>query len=208
MQKLLVVDDEPGVLYSVKKRFESGCLSVLTAETAAAGLQLVDGERPDAVVLDVRLPDMSGLDAIERIRTVDPLLPVVIITAHASTDIAIEAMKRGAFEYLLKPVDFHQLRTVVTKALQTGQAPHASAVVDATPPPIEGERIVGRSAVMQELYKAIGRVAAQDVTVLLLGESGTGKELVARAIYQHSKRTLRPFLAVNCASLSESLLES
>lgn len=208
MQKLLVVDDEPSVLYSLKKRFESRDVSVLTAETGGAGLELFEEEHPDVVILDVRLPDMSGMTAFDRIRELDPELPVVIITAYASTEIAIEATKRGAFEFLLKPVDFHQLRGVLAKAMESSQARRSTAEFDTSEPISAADRIVGNSPPMQDLYKAIGRIAPQDVTVLLFGESGTGKELVARAIYHHSKRGAGRFLAVNCAALSESLLES
>lgn len=207
MQKLLVVDDEPAVLYSLKKRFESRDVSVLTAETAGAGLELLEEEHPDVVILDVRLPDMSGMAAFDRIREIDPQLPVVIMTAYATTEIAIEATKRGAFEFLLKPVDFHQLRGVLSKAMESSQARRQADTFDDAEPLSAVDRIVGQSPPMQILYKTIGRIAPQDVTVLLLGESGTGKELVARAIYHHSKRADAPFLTVNCAALSESLLE-
>jgi two-component system nitrogen regulation response regulator GlnG len=207
---LLVVDDEPNVLYSLAKSLQSETLEVLTAQTGRQGIELVQGLRPDAVLLDVRLSDMSGLDAFDRIRQLDPRLPVVIMTAFASTETAIEAMKRGAFEYLLKPVDLHQLREVVQRALELSRFRHVPAVFEAEAAEAAEvtDRIVGRSAAMQEVYKAIGRVAPRDVTVLISGESGTGKELVARALYHHSRRADKPFLAINCAAIPEHLLES
>jgi two-component system nitrogen regulation response regulator GlnG len=213
MPRLLVVDDEPNVLYSLEKCLSSNRLEVISAGTAKEGLQLVAARKPDAVILDVRLPDMSGLDAYDRIRQVDPRLPVIVITAFAKTDTAIEAMRRGAFEYLLKPVDFHRLREVVDKALEVSRLGHVPAIFDAEPELTDGgvqpaDRIVGRAASMQEVYKAIGRVAPQEVTVLILGESGTGKELVARSIYHYSRRSEGPFLAINCAAIPEALLES
>ena len=133
-----------------------------------------------------------------------------MITAFATTETAIEAMKRGAFEYLLKPLDLRQLREVLGKALEQSRRTHVPALVDDEEGPADAvaDRIVGRSPAMQEVYKAIGRAAAQDVTVLIRGESGTGKELVARAIYQHGRRADRPFLAINCAAIPEALLES
>ncbi len=209
MAKLLVVDDEPNVLFSMEEGLKSDVLDVITARTAKEGLELVRRERPDAVILDVRLPDMSGLDAFDRLRQVDPRLPVVVITAFAATETAIEAMKRGAFEYLLKPVDLRQLRDVVAKAIEQRRKTHVRALIDDEEGPDDGavDRIVGHSAAMQEVYKAIGRVAGQDVAVLILGESGTGKELVARAIYQHGRRSQGPFLAINCAAIPEALLE-
>ncbi|MBN9121728.1 MAG: sigma-54-dependent Fis family transcriptional regulator [Planctomycetes bacterium] len=211
MPKLLIVDDEPGILYSLRAALETDDTTVVTAQTAALGIAAVARERPDAVILDVRLPDMSGLDAFDRVRELDPRLPVVIVTAHGGTDTAIEAMKRGAFEYLLKPIDLHQLDEVVAKAfeLRRMQATPTAFGDGAAGGTGDGaDQIVGRCAAMQEVYKAIGRIAPQDVTVLLLGESGTGKELVARAVYQHSKRAGGPFLAINCAAIPDALLES
>lgn len=209
MPSLLVVDDDPDVLYSLEKSLRTVNLDVITANTAEDGIKLARSCQPSAVVLDVRLPDMSGLEAFDRLREIDPRLPVVVITAFATTDTAIEAMKRGAFEYLIKPVDLHQLRHVVDDAVELSRLRHVPAVFDGSPQPdTVADRIVGRSPVMQEVYKAIGRVAPLDVNVLILGESGTGKELVARAIYHHSQRRNSPFLAINCAAIPESLLES
>lgn len=209
MSTLLVIDDEPNVLYSLRRSLHSDSLRVVTAETAGQGLERVKLEQPDAVILDVFLPDMSGLDAFEFIRQIDPRLPVIMITAHATTETAIEAMKRGAFEYLVKPIDLHQLRDVVASALHVSRLNHVPALFgqeSAADSP--ADRIVGLSPAMQRVYKDIGRVAPQDVNVLILGESGTGKELVARAIYSHSRRSQRTFVAINCAALPESLLES
>jgi nitrogen regulation protein NR(I) len=210
MPRLLVIDDEPNVLYSLEKSLRSDALDVLTASTGKEGIELTQSQRPDAVLLDVRLADMFGLDVFDRLRQVDPRLPIIVITAYATTETAIEAMKRGAFEYLLKPVDFHRLRDVVNKALELSRLRHVPAVFEEEPTEDDAavDRIVGRSAAMQEVYKAIGRVALLDVTVLIVGESGTGKELVARALYHHSRRSQFPFLTINCAAIPEALLES
>jgi two-component system nitrogen regulation response regulator GlnG len=208
MPRLLVVDDEPNVLYSIEKHLSSDSLEVVVAGTARQGIELAEQLRPDVAILDIRLPDMSGLDAFDRMRQTDPRMPVVLITAYGATDTAIEAMKRGAYEYLLKPVDLHHLREVVRRAIDLSRFRHVPAVFDGQGPAEEGERIVGRSPAMQEVYKAIGRVAPRDVTVLVTGESGTGKELVARALYHHSARAGAPFLALNCAAIPETLLES
>jgi two-component system nitrogen regulation response regulator GlnG len=209
MPSLLVVDDEPNVLYSLEKSLKSDSLEVVTASTGREGIGVVERRAPDAVLLDVRLGDMSGLEAFDAIHRIDPRLPVIFITAFATTEMAIEAMKRGAFEFLLKPVDFHQLREVLGRALEQSRLAHVPAVFEeAEQAIVEMDLIVGRCPAMQEVYKAIGRVAAQDVTVLIQGESGTGKELVARALYQHSRRSQAPFLALNCAAIPETLLES
>ena len=207
MVRLLVVDDEPNVLYSIKKGLQGDSLEVDVAQTGRQALDLIQHSRPDAVILDVRLADMSGLEVFDQIRAFDARLPVIIITAYAATETAIEATKRGAFEYLLKPVDLHQLRDVVHRALELSRFRHVPAVFGEEVAK-DADRIVGRSPAMLEVYRAIGRVAPRDVSVLILGESGTGKELVARAIFHHSARTNAPFLAINCAAIPENLLES
>ncbi len=208
--RLLVVDDEPNLLYSLKKGLESPDVEVLTAQTGCDGIAAVESHRPDAVVLDVRLPDMSGLDAFTEIRAIDSRIPVILVTAYSMTETAIEAMKRGAFDYLLKPVEFDRLQDVVTQALQVGRMSRVPAMFEMEDEGIHTnvDQIIGNSPQMQEVYKAIGRVASQNVNVLILGESGTGKEMVARAIYQHSRRAQEPFLAINCAALPDNLLES
>jgi nitrogen regulation protein NR(I) len=209
VQSLLIIDDAPNICYTLEKVLASSRLKVHSAGAGSDGIELVRRESPDAVILDVRLPDMSGLEAYRRIRQIDARLPVIIITAHGTTETAIEAMKLGAFDYLLKPLDLTQLRDVVARALHLSQISRTPAMYDENAPPeVESDQMVGSSPAMQELYKSIGRIAPQDVTVLILGESGTGKEMVARAIYQHSRRSRSPLLAINCAAIPEPLLES
>jgi two-component system nitrogen regulation response regulator GlnG len=205
MPTLLVIDDEESVRYSFRRVFEGDELRVLTAETAAVGLEQFREQRPDVVVLDIQLPDRSGLDVFREIHSSDPRKPVIFITAHGTTDTAIEAMKSGAFDYLVKPVDLDRLSQVLERAFESARLMSVPAVLPAEE---VGDRIVGRSSVMQEMSKMIGRVAPQDVNVLVVGESGVGKELVARALYHHSRRANRPFLAINCAAIPETLLES
>src|SRR5262245_9014504 len=130
MPKLLVVDDEPNVLYSMEKSLHSDTLEVAVALTGRQGITQVEAMRPDVVVLDVRLSDMPGLEVFDHIRRIDPRLPVIMITAFASAETAIEAMKRGAFEYLLKPVDFHYLREVIDKAVELSHFRHVPALFD------------------------------------------------------------------------------
>jgi two-component system, NtrC family, nitrogen regulation response regulator GlnG len=202
---LLVIDDEESVRYSFQTIFSSGDQRVLTAETGAEGLTLVRREKPDVIVLDWQLPDRTGLDVFRELHKLAPKRPVLFITAHGTTQTAIEAMKEGAFDYLIKPLDLERLTQVIERAFEASRLMMIPAVL-----PLEdrSDQIVGRSAVMQEMCKMIGRLAPQDVNVLLLGESGTGKELVARALYSHSRRAEKPFLAINCASIPETLLES
>jgi two-component system nitrogen regulation response regulator GlnG len=209
MPTLLIIDDEPSILGAFRRAYRDSDIRIETAETAVEGLALARQCAPDAIILDLQLPDMSGLDAMREVRELDPRCPVIFITGKSTTDTAIEATKLGAFEYLLKPLELPRLRQLVAKALEISRLMHVPAVVgEEQPVDDRADIIVGRCPAMQEVYKRIGRVATQDVTVLITGESGTGKELVSRALYQHSKRAAGPFLAINGAAIPEQLLES
>jgi two-component system nitrogen regulation response regulator GlnG len=210
MGRVLLVDDDPVmILDQVTHALGPQGVGIDVAETAEDGIRQVAAAPPDVILLDVNLPDLSGLEAYQRIRRIDARIPVIFITWAATADTAIEAMKEGAYDYLFKPLDLARLRTVVGQALELGRLMRRPAVVAQTPPAEDqGDAIIGRCPAMGEVYKAIGRVAAQNVIVLITGESGTGKELVARALYQHSPRAKAPFLAINCAAIPESLLES
>jgi two-component system nitrogen regulation response regulator GlnG len=209
MPILLVIDDEPSIQHAFRRAFRAPEVNLLTASTAREGLEEVARHRPDVVILDLNLPDLSGLETFRRLHQIDARIPVIFITGHGTTDTAIEAMKLGAFDYLLKPLELAQLRELVGRAFEISRLMRVPAVM-AEEGPVGGSSdvLVGRCPAMQAVYKEIGRVAPQDVTVLILGESGTGKELVARAIYQHSRRADKPFLAINCAAIPETLLES
>ncbi|HEV3146812.1 MAG TPA: sigma-54 dependent transcriptional regulator [Gemmataceae bacterium] len=205
MPVLLVIDDEESVCYSFRRVFASEQVTVITAGTCAEGLALARAQAPTVVVVDLQLPDGSGMDLLPRLRELDAKRPIIIITAHGTTQTAIEAMKSGAFDYLIKPLDLERLSQVVERAFDAARLMNVPATL---PTGISADQIIGRSPVMQEMCKAIGRIAPQDVNVLIRGESGTGKELVARALYHHSKRNDKPFLAINCAAIPEALLES
>jgi DNA-binding NtrC family response regulator len=210
MAHLLLIDDDPAVIQEqVRQTFPAPAHRVEIAGTGAAGLDHVRADVPDVILLDLRLPDQSGLEVYQQIRRIDARIPVIFITMAKGADAAIEAMKHGAYDYLFKPLGLEQLRRVVDEALDVARRMRQPAIVAETPPDpdVEGA-ILGRCPAMCEVYKAIGHVAGQDVTVLITGESGTGKELVARAIYQHSSRAQSPFLALNCAAIPETLLES
>src|SRR5262249_14630335 len=210
MGRLLLVDDDPAmILDQLTHALGPEGMRVDVARTAEEGVRQVAAGPPDVILLDMHLPDLSGLEAYRRVRRIDGRIPVIFITWAATADTAIEAMKEGAHDYLFKPLDLARLRGVVTQALELGRLMREPAVVAQTPPAEdEGDAIIGTCPAMVEVYKAIGRVAAQNVLVLITGESGTGKELVARALYQHSDRSRAPFLAINCAAIPESLLES
>ncbi|MGI6419706.1 MAG: sigma-54-dependent transcriptional regulator [Thermoguttaceae bacterium] len=209
MPKILVIDDEPGIIFSIEHVFEGKGIEVLGAEDGETGLRLAAEESPDVILLDIRLGNRSGLDVFQEIRRLDPKSLVVFITGHGTADTAIEAIKLGAYDYLVKPLDDEQLDQVVSQACAISRMMHVPAIVEeADRPEDRPQRLIGGGAAMQTVFKQIGRVAPQDVNVLILGESGTGKELVARAIYHHSRRNQAPFVAINCAAIPESLLES
>jgi two-component system nitrogen regulation response regulator GlnG len=169
----------------------------------------VRGHRPDAILLDLLLPDGFGLDIHREIRRIDPTIPVIFITVATGADAAIEAMQQGAFDYLFKPLNLDQLGRVIGDALDAAHRRRGPGVINGTPSELDADgAIVGACPAMREVYKAIGRVAGQNVPVLITGETGTGKELVAMAIYHHSARSRAPFLALNCAAIADSLQES
>src|SRR5215813_13041015 len=211
MAHLLLIDDNQALIPGqVRQAFPAPAHRVEVAATGAEGLERRRAGPPDVVLLDLLLPDQSGLDVYQQIRRIDARIPVIFVTMAKTADAAIEAMRQGAYDYLFKPLDPHQLKRVVGEALKVARLMREPAVVVGTPPGDDrpGEAIIGSCPAMQEVYKAIGRVADQAFPVLITGESGTGKELVARAIYQHGPRARAPFLALNCAAIPENLLES
>jgi two-component system nitrogen regulation response regulator GlnG len=209
MASLLVIDDDRTVLLLVKKAFADSDVEIHCAGDAESGMAALREHKPDVLLLDILLPEVSGMELAREIRAIDIRLPVIFITATNDSDTAIEAMKMGAYDYLLKPLDIRQVRTLVERALETRRLMNSPVrLQEAEADSEESDVLVGRSPKMLEVYKQIGRVAAQDVTVLIRGESGSGKELIARALYQHSHRNDQCFMAVNCAALTDTLLES
>ena len=210
MPRILAIDDDRTVLRLIEKAFENSNIELTAVATAEEGLPLlVDGE-VDVCLLDIMLPEMSGLELARKIRSIDARLPVIFITSMDDSDTAIEAMKLGAYEFCTKPLDIAQVQDFVERAFNTRRLMRSPVTFNAKEdlPADNSDQLVGKSPKMVEVYKQIGRVAGQHVPVLIRGESGTGKELIARAIYQHSQRNEECYLAVNCAALSETLLES
>src|SRR5471030_2936749 len=209
MSKLLLIDDEEDVRYSFQRIFDSPEVEFATASSGEEGLKVIPKFKPDLVLMDVRMGGMNGLETLRRIRASNPKQLVILMTAYGTTQTAIEAMKLGAYDYLLKPFDAVKIKELIGNALK---AARDMKQVVSYQPLLQSEDyelgIIGRSATMQQVFKLIGQVAATDATALVTGESGTGKELVARAIYHHSNRSTQPFLAVNCAAIPEQLLES
>jgi two-component system nitrogen regulation response regulator GlnG len=229
MPTLLVVDDEPSILHFFRRAFSAPGVTLLTAGSAAEGVERFAAARPDVAVLDINLPDSTGLELMRKLQQIEPKTPIIFITGHGTAETAIEAMKLGAYEYLLKPLELDHLTELVSRAFEIsrlmrvppvmpraepdpagGGAPAAAGRDDPADAPADGDAdaLIGRSPAMQEVYKAVGRVAPQNVIVLVLGESGTGKEMIARAVYHHSRRAGGRFLAINCAAIPETLLES
>src|SRR4051812_9802505 len=209
MPSLLVIDDDRSVIPLIRSACKHVKIDVVAAESAEEGLKLLKSKQPDVLLLDVMLPGTTGLELFEQVRKIDERVPVIFMTAGSESDTAIEAMKLGALDYLMKPLDVDRIKTLVEQALEIRRLAETPVELpEYNQPPAGDSELIGRSSPMLEVYKAVGRVAPQTVTVLIRGESGTGKELIARAIYQHSTRRGKPFLAVNCAALPETLLES
>ncbi len=205
---ILIVDDDKSIRYSLKRMLEEK-YSILTAQNGNEALDRVKENSPDLIIMDIKMPGRNGIDVLKEIKLIDPKSLVIIMTAYGTTETAIEAMKYGAYDYILKPFSIPRMKGLVEKAL----ALRKLMKEEVTYAPLsasegEEERLVGSSPKMQEIYKMIGQVAPSDVTILLRGESGTGKELIARAIYHHSLRLHQPFLPVNCAAIPDTLLES
>ncbi len=209
MDKILIVDDDSSMRYSLNRMLEGQGFAVSLAKNGSEALEQFAGESPDLVVMDIKMPGQNGLEVLREMKQRDPKALVILMTAFGTTDTAIEAMKFGAFDYILKPFDIPHMRGLVDRALEVSRMMKKMvALPDGGTGEAAEEAIVGSSAAMQRIYKMIGQVAPTEITALLRGESGTGKELVARAIYHHSRRADKTFLPVNCAAIPETLLES
>ena len=204
---VLIVDDEESICWGLQRLLTEEGHEVAVASSAEEGFESAKKRKPDLIVLDVRLPGMDGLTAMQQFAEIAGPVPVVVITAFGNLETAVTALKNGAIDYLTKPFDLERAASVLRRALGNGVA---SAKSQAAPPAEPGPvyEILGNSPAMQRVFKQIAIVAPSDMSVLVTGESGTGKELVSRAIHRHSARADKPFLTVNLASLSPTLIES
>ena len=207
---ILVIDDDAEIRYSLTRVLTSRRYVVTEAASGEQGIALVKkGPAPDLVFLDVRMSGMSGIEALQHIRSANPKQLVILMTAFGTAQTAIEAMKYGAFDYVMKPFDPAKVLGLAETALQAHADLRSVSDYKSTINPDDyREGIVGSSPVMQDVFKVIGQVTASDVTVMITGESGTGKELVARSIWKHSHRAGKSFIAVNCAAIPDNLIES
>jgi DNA-binding NtrC family response regulator len=205
---VLVIDDDPLVGQIVRAALPSAEFSTENAHTAAQAIAMWNHGRPSVVVLDHVLPDSDGLTLLAQFRERDSTLPVIFVTAHGSSQTAIDAMKGGAFDYLLKPLDVAELESRVRLARDARRLMRVPVVISADDADTaDGDLLIGRSPGMAEVFKGIGRAAARDLSVLLIGERGTGKALIARAIYQNSSRSQAPFRVVSCSDFNSQEIE-
>ena len=202
--KVWIVDDDHSVRWVLEKALQQADMETRSFERAEHLLEAIDNDTPDVLITDVRMPGMSGLALLKRLRTTQPDLPIIVITAHTDLENAVSAYKGGAFEYLPKPFDIDEAVDLVHKAARSTDAEQG----DNAEPPAAIASMIGRAPAMQDVYRSIGRLAGSSMTVLITGESGTGKELVARALHDHSPRSRKTFVALNTSAIASELLES
>ena len=200
-----IIDDDRSIRWVLEKAFKHEGMKVQSFESADKALAMLEREEPDVLVTDIRMPGMSGLELLETINRQRPELPVIIMTAHSDLESAVSAYQGGAFEYLPKPFDVDEAVELVNRAV-THRREHGSAQQE--PLKLQSMEIIGEAPSMQEVFRAIGRLAGSNITVLINGESGSGKELVAHALHRHSPRRDKPFIAINTAAIPRDLLES
>ncbi len=207
--KILVIDDDDSGRLALTMLLRSAGYEVTSAATGMSALDLIDREQYQVIVSDLFLPDKSGLDILQNVHKVSPATEVIVVTGHASAQTAVRAMKEGAFDYITKPIDFDELKIVVSKALEKQKLLSENMYLRRQlQGRFEFSNIIGTSPVMNLLFERMNRIVKSDSSVLVSGESGTGKELVARALHYNGPRKDRPFIAVNCSAIPEALLES
>jgi nitrogen regulation protein NR(I) len=204
--KILLIEDDRGITEALQRVLADEGHTVAVEQRGDEGLARAVRETFHLVITDLRLPGLNGLELVRQLHAAQPRLPIILVTAFGTTQTAIEAMKFGAYDYVLKPFDLPAMIELVRKAADSSRL--MSEPVALGEPSAGQDALVGRGAAMQAIYKEIGRVASKPVNVLIRGETGTGKELIARALYQHSDRGQAPFIAINCAAIPETLLES
>jgi two-component system response regulator HydG len=207
--RILVVDDEPSHRKMIEAVLSAEGYEVTQAEDGQAAISAVEDRFHDLIIMDVRMPNVDGVEALQKIKQISPDIPVIIMTAYASVGTAVEALKSGAYDYLTKPLDIEELKILVAKALRFHQLEQENIFLkERLNDRFDFSNIIGRSPAMTKLFETMALVAPSEATVLIVGDSGTGKELIANAVHQNSPRKDRPLIKVNCAALPETLLES
>ena len=204
--KILLIDDDPGIRDTLQRVLVGEGCQVVMESRGDEGLARARKETFNVVITDLKMPGLGGLELVKELHAAQPRLPIILVTAFGTTQTAIEATKLGAYDYLLKPFNIPQLLELIRRAVDSNRLMSEPVVLGEAE--TGRDSIIGKSPVMQEIYKEIGRIASKPVNVLIRGETGTGKELIARAIYQNSNRANAPFIAINCAAIPETLLES
>ena len=209
-ETIWIIDDDRAIRWVLEKTFKEEGFNVVSFEESQSALtRLEGGEQPHVILTDIRMPGMDGLTFLSRVKEAYADLPVIIMTAHSDLESAVSSYQTGAFEYLPKPFDIDEALALVQRAIQHTAQITASSDDDMVPSkPIRSVEIIGESPAMQEVFRAIGRLAQSHITVLINGESGTGKELVAHALHRHSPRAKKPFIALNMAAIPKDLIET
>ena len=205
---ILLIDDEPAQITSIKAFLKRRNYSVLTANSGIEDMKIIESKKVDLVLSDFRMPDMNGLEVVKAVKSYNPEIPIVVSTAFSDTEDAVKVMKEGAFDYLSKPIDLDELEMLIKKVIELSYLKSENKLLkDQLREKFKFDAIISQSGEMEEVLNTAGRVAPSNATVLIRGESGTGKELIAKAVHYSSKRSEKPMITVNCAALSENLLE-
>ena len=206
--KILIVDDEKNMRWAISRALEKEGYEILQASNGQEGIEAFERHRPDVMLLDLKMPVMDGMEALKTIRETNTTTPVLMLTAHGTMETAIEAMKRGAMDYLSKPFDVEELKVQIRKALHVNELEEQVVYLKETTAFETGNVVIGNSQPMKELMAMVERVAATPATILIQGESGTGKEIIAHLVHHNSPRRDKPFIKVNCGAIPETLIES
>ena len=203
--RILVIDDEHSVRWAFEKALQKANYEVALADNGSKGLELYYEFKPDITFVDIRMPEMDGLQILEKVMADDPKALIIVMTAYSDMETTVNAMKLGAYDFLTKPFNIDECLSLISRGLT---ARNSSKIAELGVQAPKSSALKGNSTAMQEVYKLIGKVSGEDVSVLVCGESGCGKELVAQAIHLNSKRSTKPFWPINCTAISESLMES
>lgn len=207
-KRILIIDDEKNMRWAIKKALEKEGYMLYEAANGQEGLEKLEEIYPDLILLDLRMPVMDGIEALQRIKEINEGIPVIMLTAHGTMESAVEAMKLGAIDYISKPFDIEELKIQIKKSLDVGELKEQVSYLREELEKNTGKTIIGESPKMQEVLKIVERVANTNATILVLGESGTGKEVIANAIHYNSDRRDKPYVKVNCGAIPENLIES